>query len=185
MSRVFENTVGQDIETPLGPMRLLVSGPALCGLWFLDQEDLADAERDQPSAEESAVLQAAITQLNEWFAGLRQDFDLPLDLRGTQFQRAVWDGLLDLPFGLTVSYTELARRIGRPRAVRALAQAVGRNPVSIIVPCHRVIGQDTALTGFGGGLERKRSLLVHEGNRYAGYTARNRRVCDGQMDLPW
>jgi methylated-DNA-[protein]-cysteine S-methyltransferase len=110
------------------------------------------------------VLQQAAAQLAEYFAGCRQCFELQLDLRaGTAFQQAVWQALLNLPYGHTTSYGELARRIGRPKAVRALGAAVGRNPVSIIVPCHRVMGADGSLTGYAGGLPRKTALLQLEG----------------------
>ncbi|AZY50491.1 methylated-DNA--[protein]-cysteine S-methyltransferase [Bordetella avium] len=185
MIRGIEDASALDIDTPLGGVRLMASGLSLCGLWFADQPELPEPGRGASSAAERAVLGRAQEQLRAWFAGERQDFDLPLAPRGTAFQQAVWAGLLDLPFGVTISYSELARLIGRPRATRALAQAVGRNPISIIIPCHRVIGQDTALTGFGGGLDRKQRLLAHEGHRYSGRSARARRVCDGQMDLPW
>ncbi|OZI77347.1 methylated-DNA--[protein]-cysteine S-methyltransferase [Bordetella genomosp. 12] len=185
MSRVMEDSAALEIDTPLGGLRLLASGPFLCGAWFLDQDDLALPAREQATADEAAVLSLAEAQLRQWFDGQRRDFDLPLAPRGTVFQRAVWNGLLALPFGATVSYGQLAQAIGRPRAIRPLAQAVGRNPLSIIIPCHRVIGYDTRLTGFGGGLKRKRALLSHEGHRYPGHSPRARRVCDGQMDLPW
>ena len=110
------------------------------------------------------MLQRAAAQLNEFFSGQRQSFDLPLDLtNGTAFQQAVWQALLAIPFGQTTSYGELARRIGRPKAVRALGAAVGRNPIGIIVPCHRVIGADGSLTGYAGGLDRKTALLRIEG----------------------
>jgi methylated-DNA-[protein]-cysteine S-methyltransferase len=93
--------------------------------------------------------------------------------------------VLALPFGATCSYGELAQAIGKPKAVRAAAQAIGRNPISIFIPCHRVVGRDTSLTGFGGGLARKHALLAHEGHRYPGQNARARRITDGQAELPW
>src|SRR5205807_5632410 len=101
-------------------------------------------------------------QLAEYFAGDRTAFNVPLAAGGTPFQRAVWEGLQDIPYGETVSYGELARRIGRPSAVRAVGLANGRNPIAVIVPCHRVIGADGTLTGYGGGIERKRLLLELE-----------------------
>jgi methylated-DNA-[protein]-cysteine S-methyltransferase len=107
-----------------------------------------------------------IAQLREYFAGERVGFDIPLDLRGTPFQRAVWAGLLAIPFGETRSYSQLARAIGRPRAVRAVGAANGRNPIGLVVPCHRVIGASGALVGFGGGLRVKRWLLAHEARRH-------------------
>jgi methylated-DNA-[protein]-cysteine S-methyltransferase len=102
-------------------------------------------------------------QLDAYFAGKRKTFDIPLSLKGTVFQLEVWKALQELPYGSTISYGALAKRIGRPRAVRALGAAVGRNPVSILVPCHRVVGSDGSLTGYAGGVERKEWLLHREG----------------------
>ncbi len=109
------------------------------------------------------LLQRAQRQLDEYFAGRRRDFDLPLAPRGTPFQRRVWDELAQIPYGRTRSYAELAQRLGQPSATRAVGAANGRNPLPIVVPCHRVIGADGSLTGFGGGLPRKRFLLELEG----------------------
>ncbi len=107
-------------------------------------------------------------QLDEYFAGDRREFDLPLVPLGSEFQRRVWDGLLEIPYGETISYGELAREIGRPAAARAVGMANGQNPISIVIPCHRVIGADGALTGYAGGVERKRLLLEHESATLAG-----------------
>jgi O-6-methylguanine DNA methyltransferase len=107
-------------------------------------------------------LRAAAEQLDQYFAGARRRFDLPLDLPGTPFQQRVWQALSEIPFGETLSYGQLAARIGKPGAARAVGLANNRNPISIIVPCHRVIGADGSLTGYGGGLDRKRWLLAHE-----------------------
>jgi methylated-DNA-[protein]-cysteine S-methyltransferase len=104
----------------------------------------------------------AITQLEEYFAGTRRDFELPLDLRGTEFQVAAWTALADIPYGHTASYGQQAASIGRPKAVRAIGGANGRNPVAIVLPCHRIVGADGSLTGFGGGIEVKKWLLDHE-----------------------
>ena len=101
-------------------------------------------------------------QLDAYFAGELQTFDLPLHMAGTPFQKQVWQGLLTIPYGTTISYAELARRIGRPGASRAVGAANGRNPIGIIVPCHRVIGANGTLTGYGGGLDRKEWLIAHE-----------------------
>jgi len=108
------------------------------------------------------ILKETARQLGEYFAGERTTFDLPLDLIGSEFQRSVWKLLQEIPFGQTISYGEQSRRLGNTKAVRAVAGANGRNPISIIVPCHRVIGSDGSLTGFGGGLNCKRWLLEHE-----------------------
>jgi len=103
--------------------------------------------------------------LGEYFAGERHSFDLPLDLRGTEFQQDAWQALADIPFGETVSYSEQAQQIGRPKAVRAIGAANGRNPLSIVLPCHRVVGANGALTGFADGVETKRFLLEFEADR--------------------
>ncbi|OZI27349.1 cysteine methyltransferase [Bordetella genomosp. 7] len=174
-----------DADTPLGGLRLAASDAALQGAWFLDQWDLPPPSAAWRLAPEHAVLVQARGQLAEWFAGKRREFRVPLDPRGTPFQQAVWQALLALPFGATCSYGELAQAIGKPKAVRAAAQAIGRNPISIFIPCHRVVGRDTSLTGFGGGLARKHALLAHEGHRYPGQNARARRITDGQAELPW
>lgn len=107
--------------------------------------------------------QRAVDQLVEYFQGNRKTFDIPLALRGTEFQLAVWNELLRVPYGDTITYAELARRIGRPAAIRAVGAANGANPIPVIVPCHRVIGSNGTLTGYGGGIERKQWLLAHEG----------------------
>jgi methylated-DNA-[protein]-cysteine S-methyltransferase len=117
------------------------------------------------------VLDRARRQLEAYFAGRLTQFDLPLQLVGTAFQRRVWAGLLQIPFGTTTSYCALAAKLGQPTATRAVGLANGRNPVSIIVPCHRVIGRDGSLTGYGGGIERKRWLLTHEAAIAAGSSA--------------
>lgn len=111
----------------------------------------------------AGVLTETVRQLDEYFAGSRREFELDLAPKGTAFQLAVWDALLAIPYGATASYGEIAREIGRPNAVRAVGQANGRNPLAIVVPCHRVIGSDHSLTGYGGGIDRKRFLLALEG----------------------
>jgi methylated-DNA-[protein]-cysteine S-methyltransferase len=116
----------------------------------------------------SPALDAAMTQLDEYFQGRRRVFDLMLRLEGTEFQKRVWRALLDVGYGETANYGEIARAIGRPNAVRAVGAANGRNPVSIIVPCHRIVGSSGDLTGYGGGLWRKKWLLEHEGKNSAG-----------------
>ena len=144
--------------SPIGPLRLEARDGKLVGLHMDDGRD----EGDDP------VLTATAQQLDEWFAGERREFDVPFELDGTPFQREVWTALCDIPFGVTISYGELAARIGKPAsASRAVGAANGRNPVSIIVPCHRVIGADGRLVGYGGGLERKRWLLDWEQGRVA------------------
>ena len=156
------STVYRHYDSPLGQLLLAASGDKLCGVWF-------DAQRHLPErsgwthAPQHAALRLAQTQLTQYFAGLRSAFDLPLDLSaGTLFQQKVWRALLAIPFGNTSSYGALSKEIGQPAAVRAVGGAVGRNPLGIIVPCHRVIGAGGALTGYAAGLERKVALLQLE-----------------------
>ena len=146
-------------QSPLGPMTLAANSQGLCGVWFDGQKHQPEPQAWPQYAAHPVLLQAQ-AQLAEYFAGRRRVFDLPLDLgAGTDFQQTVWRGLLQIAPGTTTAYGELARRIGKPQAVRALGAAVGRNPISIIVPCHRVVGADGALTGYAGGLDRKTALL--------------------------
>ncbi len=154
--------------TPLGRVLLAASDVGLAGLWFEGQRHGPLAAwrglGHQPTQPGHPVLQTAERQLQDYFAGRRQAFDLPLDLsHGTPFQRQVWQALRDIPAGRTAAYAELAQRIDAPQAARAVGAAVGRNPISIIVPCHRVLGAGGSLTGYAGGLDRKRALLTLEG----------------------
>ena len=150
-------------ESPLGPMIVAATECGLAGLWFEGQRHLPDSSA-WPVQPQHPVLRQAITQLDEYFGGSRTSFDLPLDLQGgTAFQQAVWQALLAIPRGGTTSYGVLSQRIGQPAAVRAVGAAVGRNPLSIVVPCHRVLGADGSLTGYAGGLQRKSALLQLEG----------------------
>jgi methylated-DNA-[protein]-cysteine S-methyltransferase len=156
------------VSSPLGTIVIAATGKGLTGLWFAEnQRYLPNALTGSAAWPEDAshpVLKQVSEQLGEYFAGQRSHFDLPLDLRcGTAFQQTVWQALLDIPQGEVISYAEVSRRIGNPAAVRAVGGAIGRNPVSIVVPCHRVTGSDGSLTGYGGGLERKTALLRLEG----------------------
>lgn len=146
------------MESPVGWLRLVAEGGVLVALHM---EDEAGGPAGPSSAAEP-VLDEACRQLSAWFAGERTAFDLPLGPAGTPFQRAVWRALRDIPYGETRSYQQIAAAIGRPAAVRAVGAANGQNPLALIVPCHRVIGASGALTGYAGGLERKRWLLGHE-----------------------
>jgi methylated-DNA-[protein]-cysteine S-methyltransferase len=154
-------TAQTTIATPLGKLLLARTARGLAGVWFEGQkhhpEPLTALRRP-----DDALLRRAADQLHAYFAGERDDFDLPLDLHGTPFQRAVWQALLAIPAGRTRSYGEIARELGSASAVRAVGGAVGRNPVSVIVPCHRVVGTDGSLTGYAGGVYRKRALLERE-----------------------
>lgn len=149
--------------SPLGPMLLAATDRGLAGVWFEGQRHGPDA-RGWPEDASHPVLRQAIAQLSAYFAGERSGFDLPLDLQaGTPFQQGVWSALLAIPAGGTRTYADVARTLGRPQAARAVGAAVGRNPVSIVVPCHRVLGTGGSLTGYAGGLERKTALLRLEG----------------------
>lgn len=156
------DTVTTTFESPLGHMRLAVRPAGLCGVWFEGQRHQPDASA-WPTAPEHPLLRQATLQLTQYFAGQRQQFEVKLDLStGTPFQQSVWRALLGLAFGQTCSYGALTGQMGRPTAVRAVSSAVARNPMSIIVPCHRVLGANGALTGYAGGLARKAALLKLE-----------------------
>jgi methylated-DNA-[protein]-cysteine S-methyltransferase len=149
------------VTTPIGELRVVASDEGVRAILLpLPDRHVPAAAQDDPG---HPVLLEASRQLDEYFAGERRAFDLPLDVEGTAFQRSVWDALVEIPYGGTESYGELAERIGRPGAARAVGAANGRNPVPIIVPCHRVIGADGALVGYGGpseaGLAMKHSLI--------------------------
>lgn len=150
--------------SPLGPMVVAATSRGVAGIWFEGQKHMPDASAWPEQPDHSVVLRA-ISQLDEYFKGTRSTFDLPLDLQGgTAFQQSVWQALLAIPCGGTTSYGLLGQRIGRPAAMRAVGAAVGRNPVCVVVPCHRVVGANGALTGYAGGLERKTALLQLEGS---------------------
>jgi methylated-DNA-[protein]-cysteine S-methyltransferase len=142
-------------NSPIGLINIEYSERGICRLVFADD---AEGEGLRAGEMESRIF----LQLDEYFNKKREMFDLPLDLKGTEFQKRVWNELLKIPFGRTVSYKELTLRLGNVKAIRAVAAANGANPVSIIVPCHRVIGSDGSLTGYAGGLWRKKWLLDHE-----------------------
>lgn len=166
--KIHPDAVQGHCESPLGRVLLAATDQGLAGVWFEDQKHFPDLSR-VPAQPGHPTLVAAARQLQQYFAGQRKVFELPLDLRaGTAFQQSVWQALLRIPAGTTASYGALSQQIERPRAVRALGAAVGRNPVSVIVPCHRVLGADGSLTGYAGGLHRKTALLQLEGVLHAG-----------------
>ena len=151
------------IDSPVGELTLIASDAGLRAvLWQDDRVTRVSLPTDIVDDAEHPVLRAAAAQLGEYFAGTRTEFDLPLAPEGTPFQQKTWEALRAIPYGETISYGEQARRLGSPSAVRAVGAANGRNPISIIVPCHRVIGSNGSLTGFAAGLEAKAWLLRHE-----------------------
>jgi methylated-DNA-[protein]-cysteine S-methyltransferase len=150
-------------DSPLGPLTLVGSSTGLRAiLWANDDPARAGLAATDLIPASSGVLDETAEQLDEYFAGERRAFDLPLDLHGTSFQLDVWRALAEIPYGETRTYAAQAASIGRPAAVRAVGAANGRNPISIVLPCHRVVGSDGSLTGFAGGLEAKASLLSLE-----------------------
>lgn len=148
------------VDSPIGPLVLVATDEALRELRFPNGRPVGPD--DGPAGPDHPVLAAASQQLVEYFGGTRTEFDLPLDPRGSAFRTAAWRGLSTIPFGQTVTYGEQARRLGHEGKARAIGAANGANPIPLILPCHRVVGHDGSLTGFGGGLETKAWLLHHE-----------------------
>ncbi|MCF6307894.1 MAG: methylated-DNA--[protein]-cysteine S-methyltransferase [Flavobacteriaceae bacterium] len=142
-------------KSPIGTLEIKGNQDGLSSLHFLDSEE-------KPTLKTSKHLQETVTQLQEYFEGTRTEFNLKLNPQGTEFQKKVWAKLQEIPFSKTVSYQTIANRLGDPKVIRAAASANGKNPIAIIIPCHRVIGKDGSLTGFAGGLHRKKWLLEHE-----------------------
>lgn len=142
------------LHTPLGTARLQGGPEGVRSISIADRADVPESI--------SPALEQACQQLREYFEGRRTRFELNLDLQGTDFQKTVWKALLEIPYGQTLSYMDLARRLGDPLAIRAVAAANGKNPLWVVVPCHRVVGSDGSLTGYAGGLHRKKWLLNHE-----------------------
>jgi methylated-DNA-[protein]-cysteine S-methyltransferase len=152
-----------EMESPVGPLRLVGEEAGLRKVWFIHGR-----KAKQPDAtwkEDGAFFSDVARQLKAYFAGDLREFDVPLLIEGTDFQQRVWQTLRTIPYGQTISYLQLAEKIGNAKAVRAVGLANGANPIPIIVPCHRVIGSDGTLTGFGGGMENKRKLLELEGGQ--------------------
>jgi methylated-DNA-[protein]-cysteine S-methyltransferase len=154
------------MDTPIGALTITVSDAGVRSVLFPAERD-DDLPVPPPSAGRHPMADEVVRQLAEYFHGERQTFDVPLDPVGTEFQLAAWRALCTIPYGETVSYGEQAARLGDPRKARAVGAANGRNPIPIIVPCHRVVGADGSLTGFGGGIETKAWLLAHE-ERHSG-----------------
>ncbi|MEV6168552.1 methylated-DNA--[protein]-cysteine S-methyltransferase [Streptomyces sp. NPDC051954] len=151
------------IDSPYGPLTLVAEDGTLCGLYMTDQRHRPPQESFGFGPHDDAVFAETEEQLDAYFAGELKEFTLELRLHGTPFQRTVWDQLRKIPYGETRSYGDLADALGNPGASRAVGVANGKNPIGIIVPCHRVVGADGSLTGYGGGLQRKQRLLDFEG----------------------
>jgi methylated-DNA-[protein]-cysteine S-methyltransferase len=151
------------VDSPIGQLLLTSDGESLTGLYMGTPSKSPQLDSDWAEKPNAAPLSEAARQLEEYFAGNRKVFDLPLKMQGTEFQKRVWRQLTQIPFGETWSYGQLAKRLDNPNGSRAVGLANGRNPIAVIVPCHRVIGADGSLTGFGGGIPRKQWLLSHEG----------------------
>jgi methylated-DNA-[protein]-cysteine S-methyltransferase len=151
------------VDSPIGKLTLTAERNALTAVRFARTDGTATLDAAWQRDDAHPVLAQARAQLEEYFAGKRTRFELPLAPAGTAFQRAVWDALLGVPFGATSTYGALAAQVGRPKAARAVGGAVGDNPIAVVIPCHRIIGKDGSLTGFGGGLPRKTILLQFEG----------------------
>ena len=161
--------------TPLGAVCVAAHAQAVCGVWFADAHrvpgwmlacPVADVQAPEVGCQAHKLLEKTTLQINAYLAGELQAFDLPLDVSwATPFQQAVWRQLLNIPWGQTATYADVARAIGKPQAVRAVGTAIGRNPMSLLVPCHRVVGAQGQLTGYSGGLHRKQALLNLESQR--------------------
>jgi methylated-DNA-[protein]-cysteine S-methyltransferase len=149
-------------ESPIQTLQLVSDGRSLMGLYMMSEKHPLVTQSDWIEDDSVAPFSETKQQLTAYFEGTLTDFDLPLQIAGTIFQQRVWEALKTIPYGTTLSYGELAQQIGQPTASRAVGLANGRNPVSIVVPCHRVIGANGKLTGYGGGIERKQWLLNHE-----------------------
>lgn len=149
-------------DSPLGRLLIARQDAGLTGIWFKGQKYEVTPEADWQEKADDLLLKKTANQLRQYFNGELKEFSVDFALRGTEFQQSVWQELLHIPHGETITYGELANRLGKPSAVRAAAAAVGRNPASVVVPCHRVIGANGSLTGYAGGLERKQKLLLLE-----------------------
>jgi len=147
------------MKSPVGDITLIADDENLCSIYWPNQEPDKKKFSDLERKDNSKVLRTAVKQLNQYFKGNRSVFDLPIQMDGTDFQRNVWHALSSIKFGETVSYRDIANKVGNPKAVRAVGAAIGKNPISIIIPCHRVIGTNGKLTGFAGGLGTKEFLL--------------------------
>ena len=156
------------VNSPVGPLTIVATSDRLVAVLWPDEPEGRVSFTTDVAEGSNAVIEASERQLAEYFAGTRRSFDLPLELRGTDFQQEVWHALTEIPYGETSTYSKQAAAIGRPRAIRAVGSANGRNPLSIVLPCHRIVAADGSLAGFAGGLDTKRWLLDHEKSVAAG-----------------
>jgi methylated-DNA-[protein]-cysteine S-methyltransferase len=163
------------INSPIGDLMLAADASALTGLYFVGCNHIPAARNGWARNAQLPILRQAAKQLQEYFAGTREKFSVPLRLAGTDFQEKVWREIALIPFGETISYSDLAKRAGAPEAIRAAGTNTGRNPVAIIIPCHRVVGKNGGMGGFAGGLERKRHLLELENSAAKPVKKRKRR----------
>ena len=145
-------------ESPMGRMLIVATDQGLSGLYFVDQKYYREVGRDWLRGEQHRIVRQTARELTEYFAGTRKEFDITLAAEGTSFQASIWKAISSVKYGQSITYSELARRAKHPEAVRAAGTATGRNPITIIVPCHRIVGSDGSLTGYAGGLDRKRAL---------------------------
>jgi len=145
-------------ESPMGRMLIVATDQGLSGLYFVDQKYYREVGRDWLRGEQHRIVRQTARELTEYFAGTRKEFDITLAAEGTSFQASIWKAISSVKYGQSITYSELARRAKHPQAVRAAGTATGRNPITIIVPCHRIVGSDGSLTGYAGGLDRKRAL---------------------------
>lgn len=143
-------------KTPIGWLEIVEEDDSIVKVNFLNNDSISDSKKP------TGILKDSFQQLNEYFEGTRTEFNLPLNPKGTDFQKPVWNELQHISFGQTISYMDMAKKLGDPKVIRAAATANGKNPIAIIIPCHRVIGSDGSLTGYAGGLKRKQWLLEHE-----------------------
>lgn len=162
LKQLPRETVWKDVASPLGPLTVLASDNGVHAIAF-DGDRTEQTKINLPRAANHPIINAAVEQLARYFDGTLKVFDLPLDLRGTNFQKQVWELLLEIPFGETRTYSSIARALGNVGAAQAVGAANGKNPAAIVVPCHRVIGASGHLTGYAGGMDKKKFLLTHEG----------------------
>ena len=149
-------------DSPMGKMLIVAADEGLRGLYFIDQKYYREVEDGWTRAPKHHVVRQTAREMQQYFAGDRKEFDVPLAAEGTPFQARVWTAISSVKYGASITYSELARRAGHPDAIRAAGTATGRNPITIIVPCHRIVGSDGSLTGYAGGLDRKRALQALE-----------------------